>query len=197
MTAETVLVVVNAVGIGLTLWAERSAAADAASVRALNGHIVGIVVRGNLLRERVRLVSQVVLLGVGVSFMTGPPPHPPRIWGLLVVSMLALGNTLIEARDRQRIGRQGRAEIAAERDRRMDRIEDRGAQLSADIAENTRLTQEASDNATAAYHEANSLNVKIASHGAVLVSQGEDAAADRLVSADTNEVAHRIDDRVP
>lgn len=197
MNAESALIVVNAIGIGLTLWAERSAAADAASVRALNGHIVGIVVRGNLLRERFRLASQIVLLGIGLSFLTGPPSWPPRMLGVLIVSCLAVGSTLTEFRGRQKVGRYARAEIAAERDRRMDRLEDQGAQLSADIAENTRLTQEASDNATAAYSAANSLNVKIAGHGAALVSQGDAAAADRLVSADTNETAHRIDARVP
>lgn len=44
------------------------------------------------------------------------------------------------------------------------------------IEDNTRISQEASDNADAAYHEANTINQKLAAQGDALIQQGVDRA---------------------
>lgn len=79
----------------------------------------------------------------------------------------------------------------------------RGVRIEAAIAANTELTQLAADHADHAYKEANSVNEKIASQGAVLVAQGEAAEDDRArvvriedVSTDTNERAIDIQGRI-
>ena len=196
---ELFWVSVNVLGLSLTLWALMDAQRNVTAVRSMNGAIVGVAARGNLFREQIRLAIQLVFLAVGLFAAADPRQTPLTVpVGLLLsVPVLLVTNTVSELRDRRIIAGKSVAAISLERDRRMERLEDQGAQLSADIAENTRITQQASDNADAAYREANNVNEKIADHGATLVLQGESAAADRLVGQDTNDTAHRIDERVP
>ena len=198
-SVELFWISVNVVGLSLTVWALRDAQSNVAAVRSMNGAIVGVAARGNLFREWIRLAIQMAFLAVGILSATdGRETQFTLVVALLLsVPIMLVTNTLSEMRDRRIIGTKSTAAIAHERDRRMERIEDQGVQLSADIAENTRITQQASDNADAAYREANNVNEKIADHGATLVTQGENAAADRVVGRDTNATAHRIDERVP
>ncbi len=80
----------------------------------------------------------------------------------------------------------------------------RTSRIEVAIAENTELTQLAADAADHAYTEANGLNEKIASQGAVIVKQGEDAAEDRErgvriedVATDTRQRTIDIQERLP
>lgn len=89
------------------------------------------------------------------------------------------------------------AERAVDDRTRTGRIEDA-------IAENTDLTKLAAEAADHAYHEANSVNEKIASQGAVIVRQGAEAVTDRErgariedVSIDTNQRTIDIQERLP
>lgn len=79
----------------------------------------------------------------------------------------------------------------------------RGARLEDALGENTDLTRLAVEHADHAYREANSVNQKIATQGAVIVAQGEAAVTDRKrvariedVGIDTNERAIDIQDRL-
>lgn len=72
------------------------------------------------------------------------------------------------------------------------------------LAENTALTQQASDKADRAHDSASraddsasAVRETLRDQNETLLAQGEQAAEDRLVGADTNETAHRIDERIP
>lgn len=114
------------------------------------------------------------------------------LWGVFTLAMAA--GTALGVRFRRGSWRMKLPNPDSVEDATLNRIEDR---LVAKIDANTRLTQRASDSADKAYDAANSVNEKIAAHGDTLVSQGEAMAADREVGKDTNETAHRIDERVP
>lgn len=81
---------------------------------------------------------------------------------------------------------------------------ERAVRIEGALAENTDITKLAAEHADNAYREANSVNEKIASQGAVLVSQGKNAVEDRArgvriedVSTDTNKRAIDIQERLP
>lgn len=190
---------VNVVGLSLTVWALRDAQRNVVAVRSLNGAIVGVAARGNLFREQLRFVIQTLFLAVGILSATDGREATLTLPAalLLMVPVLIVVNTLSEMRDRHIIVRKSDAAISAERDRRMDRLEAQGHRIEVGIAANTVISQGARDDAREAATAANSVNEKIADHGATLVEQGTAQAEDRKVGRDTNETAHRIDERVP
>ncbi len=182
----------------LTVLALRDAHQRWNALRKYNGSARGIVARANIFEERVRLYVQVVLfvLGVPSLFRPGDVALTPFVVLFLTIAIALFLNTIHARTTRQRLDDVTEADLAHERDilrmeKRLNvRADDRSAVLIAKVEENTEISREA-------YHEANSVNEKIASQGAVIVEQGEHAAADRLTSRDTNETAHRIDERVP
>lgn len=147
---------VNVLGLSLTLWALLDAQRNVNAVRSMNGAIVGVAARGNLFREQIRLVIQVIFVVIGLLAATDARATTLTLPVLLLmaVPVLLVISSLSEARDRRLIGTKSTASVVAERDRRMDRLEYRGQELSAKIDENTRITQQASDNAAAAFNEA-------------------------------------------
>jgi hypothetical protein len=63
--------------------------------------------------------------------------------------------------------------------------------LEAKLDANTAISQEASDHADAAYHEANSVNSKIAAAETAILAQNDDRSADR---AEAKITAGQVDD---
>lgn len=199
MTPEAIWLTGSVLGFALTLFAVLEARKDAIAVRVLNGDVVGIAVRGAYFQERARLLVQFVFLAVGLIAVADPrdAPMTPTVALLLTVPVILAVNTVRSLIDRRAVRSRGAKKAMAERDHRMDRLEDQGSTIEAKLDANTALTQQASDNANAAYEVANNVNERISAQDVVIIEQGANAAADRLIGADTNETAHRIDERVP
>lgn len=189
---ELLWLALSVVATTVTVAALLDARADVRAVRELNGAVRGIVVRGTFRRECVRLGIQAALFALVFPslFTDREATLTPGLPIIFAIPVLMLVNTALDQRDRVRISKKIAKDVDVLRSLQMDRLE-------TDLAENTRITQEASDNATAAFEAANHINEKIASQGAKLVEQGERAVADHEVGRDTNATAHRIDERTP
>ena len=129
---------VNSLTFAVTLWALIDARKDLAAVRALNGHIRGIIARGNVRREWVRLGVQALLLGIAVPglFSDRETAITPVLAMFLCVPVLLLANTLLDHRDRGRVADRLAKDIETARTAQIGRIETL-AQDTKDIAEET------------------------------------------------------------
>lgn len=102
---ELFWIVTNAAAAALTIPALADARRDAAAVKALNGHALGIIARGNVRREWVRLAMQLVLLAIAIPAAQRPGDIAltPALVLFLSLPVLVLLNTISEARDRARL----------------------------------------------------------------------------------------------
>lgn len=109
--AEWFWLLVNGTSIVLTAWAVRDARQKHAAVRELNGRAREITAAGNVRREALRLVTQVLLLAVVVPGLF--IDRPIVLWSeaglnvaliLLIAAPVAiLANTVLDAIDRHRV----------------------------------------------------------------------------------------------
>lgn len=189
---EAVWLSVTLAGFVLTLFALWDAWVARGVVKRLNGHAREIAAAANVRREAIRLVVQTLFLIVVIPglFSDRPLVLSISVAALIAVPVVLLANSVVDTVDRRRLIGVIETAMRLDSERSLGRIE-------AAIAENTELTQLAADHADAAYKVANNVNQKIASQGEAIIEQGEHAAADRLIGADTNETAHRIDERIP
>lgn len=190
---------VNLATFILTLFALWDAWVAKGIVRRLNGHAREIAAAGNLRREVIRLVVQTLLLFVVIPglFTDHPTTLSLPLVALIAVPMVLLLGSVYDTIDRRRLIGTVEQALRGESEQSLTRIE-------VAIAENTELTQQAADHADLAYKEANSVNEKIATQGAAILAQGEDAVVDRErgvrveeVGKDTNERAIDIQGRMP
>ena len=174
----------------LTFGAFLDARADRTAVRLLNGNARELAASGIVRREAIRTVVQAFLLALAVPglFSARDTPVSFGVVVLMVVAVLLLLASLFDARDRKAMTILVAAELLIERNDAFTRLE-------AQIAENTQISQQASDHADLAYKEANSVNEKIAAQGVVLVDQGKAIAAQGAVSDEaTARVEATVDD---
>lgn len=158
-------------------------------VTRLNGHAREIVAGGNLRREVVRLLTQILLLGVAIpaALRVNEAVLTSEIAMLMVVPVLLLINSLLDTYDRKRVLRIIGDDIEKDRRASLTRIEAQNVGLAAAMEENTRISTEASQHADKAYHEANQVNEKIAAQGAAILEQGEHLAEDRELAVEIKE----------
>jgi hypothetical protein len=180
---EFTWVALNLLTLAFTITAFFDARADREAVRLLNGKARELAATGILRREGIRVIVQLMLLAVAVPglFLADREPRPPEIAVftiscLMAVPVLLLVSSFWDARDRKRMTVLVTAEPLVTKTTSLDRIE-------AALERNTTISQQASDHADRAYHEANSVNEKIASQGAALVRQGDAMDADRARTA--------------
>ncbi len=112
---------------------------DAWRLRGIGGAARRIVARGNVRRVALALAVQVALLSLAVPGYT--------VWKLIAAAVLLLVSTVLDAIDRRSLRHLTLEEVLAERDTTLARIEQK--------------VEEVGRQATAAYHEANSVNQKI------------------------------------
>lgn len=111
-----------------------------------------LTARGNVRRESLRLITQLLLLSLAVPalFRTTPVTLSPSIVVLMLVPVVLFIATAFDARDRailtQMLLVPGTLTDAA---------------LESSIQENIALTRDVGEKAEAAYHEANSVNEKL------------------------------------
>ena len=165
---EAVWIALNLSTLILTASAYWDARADRSAVALLNGHARELAANGIVRREAFRLAIQSLLLLIVVpgAFSDVPTPLNYFVGILMAIPVLLLVSSILDARDRKQMVVLVTADTLAKREDALERIE-------AALEHNTEISQQASDHADAAYHEANNVNNKIASQGAVLVRQGE------------------------
>jgi hypothetical protein len=114
-----------------------------------------LTARGNVRREVMRLAVQALLLSVAIpgAFREGEIDLTPPLMALIAVPVFLLISTLLDTRDRSRLAGMLLTDIAAERAE---------TALETSVQENIELTHKAIEHAEAAYHEANTVNEKIA-----------------------------------
>ena len=175
---EFTWITLNVVTLFLTVTAFFDARADRTAVRLLNGKARELAASGIVRREALRIVVQAILLGVALPglFSDRETSFNPVVLGLMCVPVLLLISSFLDARDRKALTVLVTAEA-------LEKKTDDLAELKTMLAENTAISQEASDHADAAYKEANSVNVKIATQGAAILKQGETMDADRAHNA--------------
>jgi hypothetical protein len=154
---EALWVILNLVTAALTLSALVDARADRSAVRLLNGHARDLAANGIVRREAIRLVVQVLLLAIAVPglFSDAPRPLTPGLVMLMAIPILLLLSSFFDARDRKALTVLVAADLLATR-------ATKDAEIIAALHENTRISQKASDQAEAAYQEANHVNEKLA-----------------------------------
>lgn len=190
---EGLWIFINLAAFSLTLTALVEARADRAAVKILNGHARELAADSIVRREAIRVVVQLLLLSVAVPglFVDRPIVFTPAVGALMAVPVLILISSFLDARDRKSLTVLVAADLLADTTNEL-------AAIRADIAENTEVSREAVVEARRAYHEANSLNEKIAVQGEALVAQGEDraiAAEDaKRVEATIEETSEKVDD---
>lgn len=142
-----------------------------------------LVVAGDVRNEILRLVKVLILMTIaipGIFFADGEVrPAPFRVLpivALIGLALLLLAQSFIDARARKRLLVLVTAEALEVKTNDLAELRDM-------LVDNTRISQEASDHADKAYHEANSVNEKIASQGAAIFKQGETMDADRAHNA--------------
>jgi hypothetical protein len=175
---EALWVILNLVTAALTLSALVDARADRSAVRLLNGHARDLAANGIVRREAIRLVVQVLLLAIAVPglFSDAPRPLTPGLVMLMAIPVLLLLSSFFDARDRKALTVLVAADLLATR-------ATKDAEIIAALHENTRISQKASDAADAAYHEANTVNEKLAA-----MSQGRTEMTEAM--AETVEDTH-------
>jgi hypothetical protein len=174
---EFAWLLVNTVTLVFVVNALFDARADRRAVRLLNGKARELAATGIVRRELTRVIKVALLLSVavpGLFFADGQVrPEPLRVYpivALMAIALLLLVQSFWDARDRKAMTVLVTAEALVTKT-------DAFSELKGMLADNTRISQEASDHADKAYHEANDVNNKIARQGAALVEQGEARAA--------------------
>jgi hypothetical protein len=173
---EAVYVVINLTAFLLTLSALVDARADSQAVKLLNGQARELAAAGNVRREALRIVVLLLLLSIVVPglHVDREIPLSPLVVALMGIPLVLLASTVFDSKDRRAMTAVVAADLLTAGNDHLQRIEDK-------LDRNTQISQEASEHADAAYHEANDVNNKIASQGLELVDQGKaraDAAAE-------------------
>ena len=111
----------------VTLMALADARQDVAAVSSLNGHVRGIVARGNFRREFIRLLVQVSFLAIAAPAVASDRETVITLPVLIFLAAppLVLLNTLSDMRDRRRITRKYAADIETEREASARRLRER------------------------------------------------------------------------
>ena len=159
----------------LTFTAFTDARASQKAVRVLNGRAREMAADGIVRREVIRLVVQVLLLSLVIPGLFDDRQTDlfnPLVLTLMVIQGLILFSTILDSRERKSLTILVAADLLNVQTNVLNRIEEK-------LDANTQISQKASDHADAAFHEANSLNMKIAAQADALITQGEELAADR------------------
>ena len=130
---EALWVSIVLTALGVTIWALLDSYNDAMAVKVLNGHVRGIVARGNLRREALRLLTQLLLLGIAIPSLFRPGDTDVT-HGLLIVMgipILLLANSLLDQNDRQRIARRLVADLESGRKADIEKLETLAADANA------------------------------------------------------------------
>jgi hypothetical protein len=181
---------INLFALSVTIAALIDAVDNQRAVKLLNGHARELATEGTVRREALRVVVQVLLILVVIPglMIDRPITLSGPIVALILVPVVLLVSSLLDARERRSLTVITAAELVIERDSLI-------RQLLVDVRENTRISQEASDHADAAYHEANSVNAKIAAQGDRIDIIGtERAAAETRMSATVDATAEEVHD---
>lgn len=157
---EGVWLVANLIALVLTLSALVGALSDQAAVHALNGKARELAATGQVRREALRAIVQVLLVFVVIPglFVDRDVPLTPTVTALMAVPLVLLLSSILDARDRRRMTVLATAEVIDHRNAILDRIEEA-------ITENTEISRAASELASAAYQEANTVNKKLEAQG--------------------------------
>ena len=171
---EAFWLVVNLVTLAFTIAGLLDAIDNKRAVKLMNGYARELASSGNVRRSWLLSIIAGLLVVVVIPglFVDRPVPPSPPVIALLLMPVALLVLVVTDARDRRRMTAITAAEIVIERESSIERLE----RL---VLENTAISQDAAQSAKEAFHEANSVNEKIAAQGAALVSQGEELAADR------------------
>jgi hypothetical protein len=192
---EALWILINATAFAFTAVALWAAWQDRKAVLLLNGAARQLQTAANVRREGLRLLVQALFLALIVPSVFSDADIKLS-YGLVIIMaipLVLLISTVLDARDRGRLTNMVVATMESKRDAGLKRIEQQGTEMAAAMIENTRVSQEASDRADAAYHEANSVNAKIASQGAALAEQQSELAEER---AFRNKSSDRIEGTV-
>lgn len=182
---EALYLVINLTAFVLTFSALVDARADSAAVKLLNGKARELAATGNVRREALRLVVLGLLLSIaGPGLLSDQEVRlSPFVVDLMAIPIVLLVSTILDARDRRAMTAVVAADLLAAGASALERIEQK-------IDRNTTISQEASDHADRAYHEANSVNEKISRNTEAIRQQGEDAAEDREGLGSTIDDTH-------
>ena len=170
---EALYLVINLTALVLTVSAFVDARADSQAVKLLNGKARELAAAGNVRREVLRIVVLVLLLSIVAPglFDDSEIPLSPFVIALMAIPIVLLVSTIYDARDRRAMTVIVAADLLSEGVTTLKRIEDK-------LDANTEISQAASEHADAAYHEANSVNEKIAAQGAALLDHAHAATLD-------------------
>lgn len=124
---EAIWICLNFITLILTAVALLDALKDAAAVKALNGKARELVAGGNVRREALRLVVQVVLIAVALPGLFEGRDTPLSVSVVLLVSVpaLLLIQTALDTRERWKLSGILTERIIAERDKTAKDIDDR------------------------------------------------------------------------
>lgn len=155
---EALWFVVNTTTLALTLLALLEARRDLVIARndeTVRHQAREITAYGNLRREGLRVVTQLLLISVVVPglFSDRPITLSPALLALVLVPVVVLTSTVFDARDRSKLGAMLLELVKADREL---------LALESSVQEGNELTREGIRHAEAAYHEANDVNRKIA-----------------------------------
>jgi len=164
---EAIWITLNLVTLILAISALIDARADAKAVRLLNGRAREVAADGIVRREIYRVLVQVLLLAIAIPtvFRPGNIEPSPSVVFLMTIPVLLLLSSVFDARDRKTMTVLVAADLLVEHSDRFDELE--------------ALIRQASDHASAAYKEANSVNLKIARQDAQIIEQNEEHSLDR------------------
>lgn len=162
---EAFWIAINFATAVITLFNLTDARRDRAAIMLINGPIRKLIARGNIRREVLRLVVQVLLLSVAAPglLVDREITLSPALVALICVPVILLVSSLADRNERHELTVLSVAEVVKERDAQF-------AALSQQITEG-------SDRADAAYAEANTVNTKISDLNDRLIEQGERAEA--------------------
>lgn len=169
---------------------------DRQVIMALNGHAREVAALGNIRREALRGVVQVILLLVALPgiFSTKETPLNPLLALFISIPVILLINSYLDTRDRKTLTRMATEEIVAERETTIQRIEKQNQEIAAALKENTRVTQLASDNADVASQAATD-RAEVASEAVTENTRVTQKASDTADAA--YEEAHSVNEAFP
>ena len=178
---EAIWIVLNLITFALTVSALVDARADREAVKLLNGHARELAASGIVRREWIRLAVQTLLLTVAIPgvFIERDIVLSVPIGALMVVPVLLLLSSFLDARDRKALTVLVAADLLADATTRFD-------QLERLVTENTAISTEAVVEAKRAYEEANNLNERMSAQDVQIATIGEQGVA----------VGERIEDTV-
>lgn len=103
-TVEAVWITINLLTLVVTIYALGSARADQKAVAILNGHARELSAFGQVRREFLRLIVQVLLLGLAIPGLFSDrdiDPLNPFVDTLILISLLIAISSVWDARDRK------------------------------------------------------------------------------------------------